>query len=163
VTALGNRKSAAKRENTVFYRCFMVWHAMSITNPSFTPPPFQRNRNMKRFLMIAFAGAALTFLIPSADATAADFHHGGGHGYSGGHGYVGHGGGHVNYGHGYTGGHGYYGGHGVTRQRIVTPYYGSAYGGHYAPSFRSYRPAYRGHGGVHLDVGRLHLGVGGHH
>ena len=87
---------------------------------------------MKRFLMIAFAGAALTFLIPSAQASAADVHHGGGHVYNGGHGYVGHGGGHSNYGHGYTGGHGYYGGHGITGHGITgrynaTPYYGSAY------------------------------------
>jgi hypothetical protein len=123
---------------------------------------------MKRFLMIAFAGAALTFLIPSTEASAADVHHGGGHVYNGGHGYVGHSGGHSNYGHGYTGGHGYYGGHGITGHGITgrynaTPYYGSAYGSHYAPSYRSYRPGYSGHGGVHLDVGRLHLGFGGHH
>jgi len=125
---------------------------------------------MKRFLMVAFTGAALTILIPSADATAADLHHGGGRGYGGGHGYVGHGGGHDSSSHGYSGRRANYGGHGITGHSATSRYYGSGYGGyapiyggHYTPSYRPYRPTCRGHGGVHLDVGRLHLGVGGHH
>lgn len=116
---------------------------------------------MKRCLMIALAGAALTFLIPSAKASAADAHHGGGHVYNGGLGHVGHGGSHSGY--GYTGGHRYYGGHGITGHYYATPFYGSAFRGHYAAGYRSYRTASRSHGGVHLDVGRLHLGAGGDH
>lgn len=156
-----------KLRNTVFYGCFTVWHTACMIYPLIHSPS-HRIAKMKRFLMIAVAGAALTILIPSGEAKAADHHFGRGHGYVGGH----HGGAYSRFGHGYTGVHGFSRGLGHAGHRAVTPYYGSAYrhytpryhGGHHAPAYRSYRPAYRhGHGGVHLDVGPLHLGVGGHH
>lgn len=115
---------------------------------------------MKRFLMIAVAGAALTFALPASESKAADFYFGGGHGY-------GHVGGHhgSHHGGGYYGGSRSYYGHNSFRQRVAPSYNSYRYGGygHHGSSYRSYRPSHYGHGGLHLDVGPLHLGLGRHH
>ncbi|QEG39559.1 hypothetical protein [Roseimaritima ulvae] len=103
---------------------------------------------MKRFLMIALAGAALTFFMPAKESKAADIYIGGGHGY-------GHGGGYYSrrsFGHHRGPYSGYHHSHHDFRLRVAPPYRGP---------YRSYRP-YRGHRGLHLDVGPLHLGIGRH-
>ncbi|MCO8123342.1 hypothetical protein NHH03_16450 [Stieleria sp. TO1_6] len=113
---------------------------------------------MKRFLAIALT-SGLFSATGTATTTAADYFHGGHHGFGGSH--------HGSYHHG-----------GFSHAPIQTyPNYGYrsknsgyGYGQTYQPQYQQqYTPAYRApssrqHGGLHIDIGRFHvLGVGGHH
>ena len=114
---------------------------------------------MKRIVAIVALTAGLFAFAGTTKTTAADYFHGGHHGYGGGH-------------------HGSYHRGGFSHAPVQTyPSYGyqSNYGGYgygqtYQPQYQQqYAPAYRApssrqHGGLHIDIGRFHvLGVGGHH